>query len=302
VRYLNENEIKQVTIISGKGGTGKSSIIAALASSLQDKAVLADADVDAADLYLIFEPERSESTDFYGLQKAVIDLELCSNCGICLETCRFNSITDDFVVIPTKCEGCAACFHMCPNSAINMIDTISGQYFISETRIGKMIHAKLNPGEESSGLLVAEVRKKAKQIAVQENKKLILIDGSPGIGCPVISSLVGVNMALIITEPTLSGYHDLSRVLELLKQFKIPGYIVINRFDINRELSKKIINDFELEYPVISKIPYNPIFVKAMIDKKTISEMKEDDTEVQMIQETLAKLSKFIVSMLSLDN
>ncbi len=299
---MKEEKIKQLTVISGKGGTGKSSIIAALASNLQDKIILADADVDAADLYLIFEPVKTVSFDFEGLKKAKIDLDLCTECGICLETCRFDSISDDFIVNPTKCEGCAACYHMCPISAIEMLDNISGQYYISDTRIGKMIHARLYPGEESSGLLVAEVRKVAKQTAEEQGRKLVLIDGSPGIGCPVVSSLVGADLALVVTEPTLSGYHDLDRILQLLKIFKIPGYIIINQSDINEDISQKIEKEFQETFPIIEKIPYNPVFVKAMIEKKSVLEIDSEDKEVQKIQNMLIELSNFVLEKTELDN
>ena len=299
---MNEGDIRQVTVISGKGGTGKSTIIASIAAFLKDKAILADADVDAADLYLLFEPEQSEGFDFYGLRKAKINQELCTECGICLETCRFEAISKDFEVIPTRCEGCAACHHLCPISAIDMLDNVSGKYFISDTRIGKLVHAKLHPGEESSGLLVAEVRKVAKQTAENQNRDLVLIDGSPGIGCPVISSLVGVDMAIIVTEPTLSGYHDLDRILQLLEQFKIPGYIVINRYDINEEIAQKIESDFENTFPIVTKIPYNPIFVQAMIEKKSVLEVETEDKDVLQIKKMIIELSNFILKKLKLDD
>ena len=271
---MNEGDIRQVTVISGKGGTGKSTIIASIAACLKDKAILADADVDAADLYLLFEPEQSEGFDFYGLRKAKINQELCTECGICLETCRFEAISKDFEVIQTRCEGCAACHHLCP----------------------------ISPGEESSGLLVAEVRKVAKQTAENQNRDLVLIDGSPGIGCPVISSLVGVDMAIIVTEPTLSGYHDLDRILQLLEQFKIPGYIVINRYNINEEIAQKIESDFENTFPIVTKIPYNPIFVQAMIEKKSVLEVETEDKDVLQIKKMIIELSNFILKKLKLDD
>ncbi len=296
---MKEEDVKQVTIISGKGGTGKSSLIAALASYLKDDMVLADADVDAADLYLIFTPKNTESFDYYGLKKANTDKAVCIDCGDCRSSCRFGAVKEDFTIDPTKCEGCSLCYHVCPVSAISMNDVISGQYFISETRIGDMVHARLNPGEESSGLLVAEVRKIAKQTAVKHDKKLVLIDGSPGIGCPVISSLIGTNFALVVTEPTLSGYHDLDRILQLLKQFKIPGYIIINRSDINEEISQQIEEEFHETFPVIGKIPYNPIFVKAMLSKKSVMEMESDNKSVNDIQEMIKGYGNLILEKIN---
>ncbi len=298
---MSYKNIKQITVISGKGGTGKSSIIAALAAYLKNEAILADADVDAADLYLIFEPEESEEFDFYGLRKAEVNKELCIECGTCRENCRFEAISSKLEVIPTRCEGCATCYHLCPTSAIEMLDNISGKYFVSDTRIGKMIHAKLHPGEESSGLLVAQVRKTAKKAAETEKKDLVLIDGSPGIGCPVISSLVGVDMALVVTEPTLSGYHDLDRVLQLLEQFKIPGYIIVNRFDINIEITQKIEKEFAKTFPVISKIPYNPIFVQAMLEKKSVLEVDQEETEIINIKDQLIDIGNFIIEKMDLE-
>jgi len=299
---MKPEDVKQVTIISGKGGTGKSSLIAALASYLQDKIILADADVDAADLYLIFPPEETKSAEYYGLKKAHIDKDVCIECDECKEQCRFEAITDDIEINSTKCEGCSLCYHVCPVSAISMIDVVSGYYYISKTRIGDMVHARLNPGEESSGLLVAEVRKIAKEVASKQQKQLVLIDGSPGIGCPVISSLTGANFAIIVTEPTLSGHHDLDRILQLLKQFKIPGFIVINRSDINQEISVKIAEEFNETFPVIAEIPYNRVFVEAMLNKKSVLEMESDGENTDSIQKTIRDIGDLILNKLSLNN
>jgi MinD superfamily P-loop ATPase len=296
---MKEEDVKQVTIISGKGGTGKSSLIAALASYLKEHIILADADVDAADLYLIFSPHATESFDYYGLKKAIIDKDTCIDCGDCRTHCRFDAITEELTVNPTKCEGCSLCYHVCPVSAVSMIDVVSGRYFVSETRIGDMVHARLNPGEESSGLLVAEVRKQSKTVAAKHNKKLVLIDGSPGIGCPVISSLTGTSFAIVVTEPTLSGYHDMERILILLDQFKIPGFIVINRFDINDEIAQKIENDFHEKYPVIGKIPYNPVFVQAMLEQKSVMEIHSEDVDIKAIQTMIEGFGDLILDKIN---
>jgi MinD superfamily P-loop ATPase len=289
-----QTNTKQVTIISGKGGTGKSSIIASLAYQLREVSLLADADVDAPDLYLIFEPSNTEKFSYFGLKKAVIDNARCIQCGLCKESCRFEAIEENFIINDFKCEGCSMCFHVCPENAIEMVDRESGKYMSSDTRIGKMVHAQLNPGEESSGLLVAEVRELSKKEAEKEGKTLILIDGSPGIGCPVISSLIGSDLAIVVTEPTLSGYHDLKRVMELLEHFNIAGYVIINRFDINEEISNEIEDYCKEENPVIEKIPFNRIFTKAMIQKKSVLELVSEDEEVIDIQNKLRKISEFI--------
>ena len=297
---IGKNTTKQLTVISGKGGTGKSSIIASLAYILKDKIILADADVDAADLYLIFTPKESSTYEYYGLKKAEIDLDACSKCDLCRDSCRFDAIDTDLIVHPFKCEGCGLCYHICPESAIKMKENISGHYFISDTRIGKMVHAKLKPGEESSGLLVAEVRKKANELAKELNKGLILIDGSPGIGCPVISSITGSDMALVVTEPTISGKHDLERVLNLLEQFRISSYVIVNKADINIDITKDIEEICEEKSPVIACIPHNHIFTTAMIEKKTVIEMETKNEKEKEIQKTLLKIAHTIEEKLQI--
>ncbi len=298
---MNSKKItKQLTVISGKGGTGKSSIIASLAYILKDKIILADADVDAADLYLIFTPMESSTQEYYGLKKAEINHETCTECNLCRDSCRFDAINADFIVEPFKCEGCSLCYHICPEAAVEMKEHISGHYFISETRIGKMVHARLKPGEESSGLLVAEVRKQANEVAKELNKELILIDGSPGIGCPVISSITGSDMALVVTEPTISGKHDLERVLTLLEQFRIRSYVIINKADINLEITQEIEEICKEKSPVIACIPHNHIFTTAMIGKKTVIEMEAKNKEEKEIQETLTKIAYIIEDKLQI--
>ncbi|MHA1869169.1 MAG: 4Fe-4S binding protein [Candidatus Heimdallarchaeaceae archaeon] len=296
----DKTEIRQVTVISGKGGTGKTSLIASLAFLLQGYTILADADVDAADLYLIFSPEKSEKTEYYGTKKAVMDFDKCTKCMKCYESCRYGAIDQDLNIEIVRCEGCGLCKHVCPVDAITMVERVSGNYFVSETRIGRMVHAKLVPGEESSGLLVAEVRKKALEVAKEDNKLLVLIDGSPGIGCPVISSLSGSHMAIVVCEPTVSGKHDLERVLELLKQFNIPGFIVVNKSDINMDITNEIEEKFGKEFPIIAKIPHNHIFTQAMIEKKTVVEIDSKDKSVTDIQEMIENIAKLILEKLKI--
>ncbi len=298
---MNDERIYQITVVSGKGGTGKTSIIAALAYLFKDFTVLADADVDAADLYLIFEPQESKSTDFYGLKKAVIDQEKCSRCNLCRDSCRFSAIDDDLIVDDLQCEGCGLCYHICPEKAITMKENLSGKYYVSKTRIGKLVHANLTPGEENSGLLVAEVRKAALEVAKEERKRLILIDGSPGLGCPVISSLTGTDLAIIVTEPTCSAKHDLERLLELLDQFRIQGIVVVNKSDINENISKEIEELCKDRAPVIAKIPYNHAFTKAMIEKQSLPEYQTSNESVNNLKNELVKISEAILNKIGIN-
>ena len=265
-------QIKQITVISGKGGTGKTTITAAFASIAKD-AVFADCDVDAADLHLILKPIVKKTMEFNGLKIASIDKEKCTKCKICFENCKFDAIKEDIEIIKESCEGCGVCRFVCPVDAVNMIDRSSGYSYISETRFGHMAHAMLKTAEEASGKLVTVVRENAKKIAEEKNKKLIIIDGPPGIGCPVISSITGVDIVLIVTEPTLSAIHDLERILEVSEHFKIQAVVCINKFDINYDNSKKI-EDYckSKKIKIVGRLPYNNIVTDSMINEKTIIE------------------------------
>ena len=274
--------MKEVVVISGKGGTGKTSIVASFAA-LAKNAVLADCDVDAADLHLVLEPKIMQKSDFSGGKRAAIVAEKCSGCGKCQELCRFdaihlngegNDVVDKtFTVDPISCEGCKVCVEFCPVDAIEFNDCINGQWFISDTRFGPMVHAKLGIAEENSGKLVSLIRKEAKRIAEEEKKDLIIIDGSPGIGCPVIASIAGADLVLIITEPTLSGKHDLERVADLAAGFKIPTLVAINKFDLNPNMGEQIEEDARSRnMKVVGKIRYDDSFTKAQILKSTVLE------------------------------
>jgi len=274
--------LKEVVVISGKGGTGKTSIVAAFAG-LTKNAVFADCDVDAADLHLVLEPRVKQTSDFSGGKRAAIVAEKCSGCGKCQELCRFdaihlngegNNVVDKtFTVDPISCEGCKVCVEFCPVDAIEFNDCINGQWFISDTRFGPMVHAKLGIAEENSGKLVTLIRKEAKRIAEEEKKDLIIIDGSPGIGCPVIASIAGADLVLIITEPTLSGKHDLERVADLAAGFKIPTLVAINKFDLNPNMGEQIEEDARSRnMKVVGKIRYDDSFTKAQILKSTLLE------------------------------
>lgn len=262
-------EIKEIVVISGKGGTGKTTITSSLILYFQD-IVIGDCDVDAPNLQILFNPQNSKKESFYGMKKAKLDRELCIDCGKCYEVCRFDAIEN-----PKKCESCSICEYVCPVGAIKMVDNEAGEIYVSETKYGKMVHACLFPGEENSGKLVAEVRKKAKKIAQDENKKYILLDGAPGVACNVISSLTGVKKAVIVTEPTLSGLHDLERVLELIERFRIKPYFVINKYDLSFEIANKIeefLKDKGFEISV--KVPFDKRIVKA-IGRKEIPSVAE---------------------------
>ena len=264
--------MKQVTVISGKGGTGKTSLTAAFAS-LANNAVLADCDVDAADLHIILKPQVLESTVFHGLKTVHINKNHCIDCRKCCELCKFDAIDGDINLIPESCEGCGVCAYVCPVDAITMIDRESGIAYISETRFGPMAHAMLRTAEEASGKLVTVVRNNAKMIAQEKNNDLIIIDGPPGIGCPVISSLTGVDLVLIVTEPTLSAIHDLERILGVAHYFHLPAVVCINKYDINIENTKKIENYCSKNsIEIAGKIPYDNVVTDAMVNEKTIIE------------------------------
>ena len=274
--------MKEIVVISGKGGTGKTSIVAAFAA-LAENAVFADCDVDAADLHLVLEPKIKQTSDFSGGRQASIITEKCIGCGKCEEVCNFDAIqfngpANDIVektytINSISCEGCGVCTYFCPNDAIEFKDVVNGQWFISDTRFGTMVHAKLGIAEENSGKLVSLIRKETKKIAEEEKKDLIIIDGSPGIGCPVIASIAGADIVLIITEPTLSGKHDLDRVAQLAAGFNIPTLVAINKFDLNPDMVTQIEEDSrKRNIKVIGKIRYDKAFTKAQIMKCSVVE------------------------------
>ncbi len=263
--------MKQLTVISGKGGTGKTSITAALAI-LAKTPVIADCDVDAADLHLILEPEIVESGDFQGGRIAFIDESKCTRCGLCERLCRFDAISD-FTVDPVSCEGCGFCARACPEDAIAMERSVSGRWFVSNTRAGTMAHARLGIAEENSGKLVTLVRRLASNTAEDEGRELLITDGPPGIGCPVIASITGADLLLAVTEPTLSGIHDLKRVVDVAAHFGIPVLVCINKYDINLYNSSAIGSYCaEKGLDVVGKIHHNPEVTMAMIQRKSLVE------------------------------
>lgn len=257
--------MKEITVISGKGGTGKTTFTANLASLLNNL-VVGDCDVDAPNLHLLLNPENKKEEVFKGMKLAVKNDDLCIKCGLCYENCRFNAITqDDYQIKNLKCEGCAVCAEVCPTDAIKMEKIETGTLFEAESKFGDMVHAKLISGADTSGKLVSEVKNKASEIAKKKNKDWILIDGSPGIGCPVIASLTGSDMAVLVTEPSLSGLSDLKRVMEVVDHFKIPAGIIINKYDINEKISAKIEEYCQNKnIELLTKIPYSRAIVDSL--------------------------------------
>ena len=267
---------KELVIISGKGGTGKTSIVSSFATLAENK-IMVDCDVDAADLHLILKPEIQKTTEFYSGKTAEIIQDKCTKCGKCIEVCRFEAILKDFIVDEIKCEGCGTCFYQCPSNAIKFEKTKSGEWFESNTRFGKLIHARLGVAEENSGKLVSEIRNYARLLAHREGQDLIIVDGSPGIGCPVIASISGASLVVVVTEPTLSGLHDAQRVLELAKHFNAPACMCINKFDINLDMAEKI-EDFckKENIEIVGKISYSKDFTAAMIKEQSLIEFSPD--------------------------
>jgi MinD superfamily P-loop ATPase len=273
--------MKQVTIISGKGGTGKTTITAAFAA-LAKKHVLADADVDAADLHLVLNPSVEKAEPFFGGRVPCIDKAKCNQCGLCMKKCRFDAISD-YEIDVIACEGCGVCFRVCPETAITMQESCCGQWFVSKTRFGPMVHARLGVGAENSGKLVSVVRQQARSIAEREGRNWIIIDGPPGIGCPVISAITGVDLVLAVTEPTLSGIHDLERVLAVARHFQVPAMVCINKADINPENTGRIKSYCgERGISIAGEIPYDPVVTKAMVAGKTVVEFEDGTMSSKM--------------------
>jgi len=267
--------MKELVVISGKGGTGKTSIVAAFAA-LAERKVLADCDVDAADLHLVLAPEIKHREAFSSGREAVIRLKDCNACGACLARCRYEAVRRSgaaFTVDPFSCEGCGVCAQVCPVKAIDFLPRKSGEWFISETRHGPMVHARLGIAEENSGKLVTVVRKQAARIAVEGGMDMVIIDGPPGIGCPVIASIGGTSLVLIVTEPTVSGLHDMERVAQLAAHFKVPTMLCINKCDINRDMTATLRRRAaELRMWVAGEIPYDTSVTLAQIAGQSIIE------------------------------
>lgn len=270
--------MKQIVILSGKGGTGKTSIsasLAHLASTAGISTVLVDADVDAANLELLLSPKIQEKNEFISGKIAIIDSEKCIACGLCKQTCRFDAIIEDqgsYRVDPIGCEGCAACHHQCPVSAIRMETQMAGYWFLSDSRYGPLFHASLRPAQENSGKLVALVKQKAQSLAHDGHSPLVLVDGPPGIGCPAISAITGASFVLIIAESTISGVHDMGRALQMVQHFQIPAYVCINKADIYPQ-GTEWIEEYcrQHEITILAHIPFDANVTQAMLHGEPVT-------------------------------
>jgi MinD superfamily P-loop ATPase len=288
------NLVKQLVVLSGKGGTGKTSLVAAFAhlarcGSLPLQVVLADADVDAANLELVLQPFGGEKHDFYGGAVAVIDASRCEACGACEQACRFEAIFphspspisqfgergsggEGYYVDPIACDGCAACVYQCPSQAISMQEQLAGRWFHSQSRYGPLLHAELLPAQENSGKLVTLVKQRARLLSQDSGAQLVIVDGPPGIGCPVISAAAGADLALIVSEPTAAGIHDMRRVLDLVAHFRIPALVCINKADIYPQGSAQI-EDYCCQHgiPMVGRIPFDLSVTAAMVQAKPVT-------------------------------
>jgi MinD superfamily P-loop ATPase len=277
--------MREIVIISGKGGTGKTSLTAAFAA-LAKNSVLCDADVDAADLHLLMQPEVRRRTDFMGGCKARINPDLCTSCGTCIDLCRFGAINEQFQVDAIRCEGCGVCVDFCPVTAIDFPVQCCGEWYISDTRFGPMVHARLGIAEENSGKLVSVVRKEARQLAEQRGADLIITDGPPGIGCPVIASIGGATALVIVVEPTVSGIHDMERVVDLAAHFKVPGMVCVNKFDLNVEMTQAIEQlAIRHQVAVLGRVAFDPAFTRSMVEGKTLFEYGEPTATQQQVRD-----------------
>lgn len=278
--------MKQIVIISGKGGTGKTSLVASLAA-LAGTSVLADCDVDAADLHLVVRPEPVSCTAFVGGKRAVIDTERCTDCGTCSDLCRFDAVVEgsmDRAVDPMACEGCGVCAWFCPEKAIELVDAVEGEWYTSRTRFGPMVHARLKPAGENSGKLVSLLRSEARSIAEGREIDTVIVDGSPGIGCPVIASITGADLVLVVTEPTLSGLHDFERVIGLTRHFGIPAMVVVNKYDINEVNTRQVEKlATRLGTGVAGRIRFDPAVTEAQIEGVPLVEHSNNGAAADVI-------------------
>lgn len=286
--------MKELVIISGKGGTGKTSIVATFAS-LAEKKVLCDADVDAADLHLIMTPNGGERHDFQAGNTAIIDQDTCTACGLCRDLCRWDAISADLEIDPIACEGCGVCVYFCPEGAIDFPLKTCGEWFISDTRFGPMVHARLGIAEENSGKLVTLVRQEAKKLAEDKEMDLILTDGPPGVGCPVIASIGGASAVLIVTEPTVAGEHDMARVAQLAAHFNVPAMVCVNKFDLNGNKTRDI-KEYAREKGLVfvGQIPFDPIFTRAMVQGQTIFEYTRNSGAGRAVNQIWKNISEIL--------
>jgi MinD superfamily P-loop ATPase len=285
--------VKQLVVLSGKGGTGKTTVAAALAhlASQETDIILVDADVDAANLELVLSPKLQEETAFFSSKVASIDPELCVACGTCADVCRFDAVLvpeddaedESYTIDDVACEGCAVCYYQCPAEAIEMQEPQDGLWFRSDTLFGPLVHAHLFAGQENSGKLVAEVRDRARRLASQGGQPYVIIDGPPGIGCPVIAAATGVDLVLVVVEPTVSGVHDLERVLGVAEHFNIPCLVSINKFDINTDKAQEIDRYCaERGIPVVGHIPFDTVVTEAMVQGKPVTAYEDGPVSAEL--------------------
>jgi MinD superfamily P-loop ATPase len=284
----------EIAVISGKGGTGKSSISAAFAT-LNEKVVLADCDVDAANLYILFNPSNDYEEKYIGGMKAEIDYHVCTNCGLCGIFCRFDAISYvdyKISISETSCDGCMLCSRICKVKAITMVKNDKSLLHAGSFRNGEMVYGRLAPGEENSGKLVNKVKERAKRIAKEHNLKNIIIDGPPGIGCPVISTITGVDHVVIVTEPSISGLHDLKRTIEITSKFNLKTWVIINKSDLNTNLSSQIEQYCETSgIPILGKIPFDEQVVEAMVNCKSIVEWAPESESSVLLKQIYQKVT-----------
>jgi len=288
--------MKQLVILSGKGGTGKTSVAAALAhlASQELPCVLADADVDAANLELVLEPNRLEEHQFWSGQLAVIDPDKCELCGRCYDVCRFEAIIpgeDTYRVDPLACEGCALCIYQCPEGAIHGEEQQAGLWFRSDTRFGPLFHAHLFAAQENSGKLVTMVKQQGRLLALDEGRELLIVDGPPGIGCPVISASAGADLALLVVEPTVSGIHDLQRALATVNHFRVPALVCINKADINAVHTASIEAYCEAQgIEVVGKLPYDTVVTEAMVRGQAVTTYEPEGAMASALREAWLRI------------
>ncbi len=290
--------MKEILVLSGKGGTGKTSILGSFAH-LADSKVMLDCDVDASDLHLLLSPETVEEHEFRSGVKARVETDKCTACGMCAELCQFESVTMEETAVISKlsCEGCGVCAHFCPEDAIRLDENHCGTWYISDTAYGPFVHSQLFAGEENSGKLVSHIKSEARKVAEQTGAELILIDGSPGVGCPVIASLSNVDMVLVVTEPSQSGKHDLERILDLTEYFKIITKLCINKWDLHSELSDEIELMAEgRNVEVLGKIPFDPTVIDCQIQGIPVT-ASETSLAAYSIRDLWEKLEKSIETL-----
>ncbi len=286
----------EIAIISGKGGTGKSSISAAFAT-LSERVVLADCDVDAANMFVLFHPEMEEEQVYVSGQKAILDEALCSQCGLCVDACRFDAIDwqqGRVKINELLCDGCWLCARICPEAAITMENSDQSRLYAGAFRNGEMVYGRLAPGEENSGRLVSLVREKAKKLSNEKQLETIILDGPPGIGCPVISTITGTDHVVIVTEPSLSGFNDLKRTYELCMQFRVKVWVIINKYDLNEEVTQ-FIEDYcnRMNITLAGKLPFDRSVVDAMVQCMSIVEYQPQSIISITIQEIFNSILNF---------